>query len=139
MQKELEKRSLASATLNTEPSKAIQGPALEADINYIAKSYGLSGKNMPVPPEIFDPRFYIDQGDAPPDLQTALNLVRDAENQFMHLPAGLRRKFDDSPAVLWDWLQIPQNHKEAVTLGLLKEITPEAPAAPPAPPQEPPK
>lgn len=131
--KELERRSQAAATVNTEPSKTIQGPALEADINWIAKAYGLTGKKLPIPPEIFDPRHYIDQGDAPPDLQSALNLVRDAEHQFMQLPATLRRRFDDSPAVLWDWLQSPENGKEAVTLGLLKEIAPEPPPAPPAP------
>lgn len=128
--KALERRSRSAHTINDGPDKTVQGPAVEANINYIAKAYGLTGKNMPIPPEVFDPRHYQDTGELPGDLQSAMNLVQIATEQFMHLPADLRRKFNDSPGVLWDWLHNPVNAKEALDLGLLKE---DAPAAPPAP------
>lgn len=131
--KALEKRSLAAATVNDEPSKTVQGPALEADVNFIAKTYGLTGKNLPLPPEIFDPRHYRDETEAPESLQQAIEFVRDAERQFATLPANLRARFSHSPGILWDWLQDARNHPEAVTLGLLVDRTP---APPPSPKEE---
>lgn len=119
----LERRSLDAAQHNTEPSKTQQGPAHDCDINNIAKAFGLSGKNAFVPPEVFDPQYYADLSEAP-DLQTALNLVRDAENQFMRLPAELRRRFNDSPVTLWNFVQDPANAQMAVELGLLKAPPP---------------
>lgn len=135
--KALEKRSLASHQSNTEPSKTVQGPAQEADTNYIAKAYGLTGKHMPVPPEIFDPRHYREDGDIPVDLHSAMNLVLDAQRQFDALPADLRAKFNHSPGILWDWLQNPANGPEAVQLGLLVDPTPKAPPSPPEPKPDP--
>lgn len=115
----LEARSLACQQANTEPSKTLQGPTHECDINNIAKAYGLTGKNMIVPPEVFDPIHYQDLSEVP-DLQTMLNLVKTAEQQFMQLPAEMRRQFHDSPAVLWDFVNDPRNADQAVEMGLLK-------------------
>lgn len=117
--KALEARSRECATVNVEPSKTQQGAAHDADINNIAKSFGLSRGPMPIPAEVFDPAHYIDQEGAPPDLASALNLVREAEQAFARLPADLRRRFADSPAVMWEWLQEPAHAQEAVELGLL--------------------
>lgn len=124
--KERERRSREAAQVNDEPSKTLQAPAHEADINNIAKAYGLTGKRLPIPPEIFDPRHYADLSEAP-SLQEALNLVREAESQFMRLPPDLRRMFHDSPAVLWDFVQNPANAEKAVELGLLVPREPNAP------------
>lgn len=123
-QKACEAASLASAQANDQPSKTLQGPALEADINFIAKTYGLTPANY-MPPEVYDPRYYGDMTDIP-DLQTALDRIRDANEHFMQLPANLRRRFNDSPGYLWEFLQDPNNLKEAVQLGILKEMPPEA-------------
>ncbi|QXP44219.1 MAG: internal scaffolding protein [Arizlama microvirus] len=130
-QKAAEAASIACSTVNDEPSKTLQGPTAEADINNIAKAFGLTGRNMPIPAEVYDPRYYGDLSEVP-DLQTALNIVREAENKFMHLPADLRRKFHDSPGVLWDFVNDPRNAEEAVTLGLLHRPPAEASTPPPS-------
>lgn len=125
-QEQRELLSISTASVNDEPSKTLQGPALEADINYIVKTYGLN--TTQVPPEVYDPRYYGDLSDVP-DLQTALNRVREAEEHFMKLPPELRARFHDSPGVLWDFVNDPRNGEEAVRLGLLKQIVPEASSA----------
>lgn len=120
----LERRSLEAAQVNLEPSLTLQGPAHDADINVIARSFGLGRGPMPVPPEVFDPRHYGDMSEVP-SLQEALDLVREAENSFMRLPPELRKRFNDAPAALWEFVQDPNNWPEAVRLGLLKEMAPE--------------
>lgn len=120
-----ERISRETATVNSEPSLTIQGPAAEADINYIAKAYGLtaSGK-LPVPAEAFDPRYYGDMSEAPRDLQSALELVRDAEKKFSMLPAEVRNRFNHNPAALWSFVQDPANREEAIKLGIMREAPP---------------
>lgn len=132
-QAELERRSLDSHYASTDPSMTLQGPAHDADINTIAKVYGLNRGVMPIPPEIFDPANYADHSEVP-DLQGALNLVLEADRQFMRLPPDLRRRFDDNPAVLWNFVNDPRNADEAVKLGLLKRreiVAPEGSQSPP--------
>lgn len=114
----LEERTRRAALVNDEPSKTIQGPTHDADINVIAKAFGLNARNMVIPPEVFDPANYMDMSEAP-DLQTALNLVRDAQEQFAKLPAELRAMFNHDPVALWDFVQNPANGQKAVELGLL--------------------
>lgn len=99
-----------------------QSFAEDADINVLAKRFGLDKATMPVAP--IDPRYYGDFSDVP-DLRTALDLVRDAENRFMDLPAPLRAKFDNSPAKMWRFVNDPDNAHEAVRLGLLRAPDPE--------------
>lgn len=128
----LEARSRRAGLVTTEPSKTIQGPAHDADINTIAKNFGLFGKNLPIPPAIFDPDNYADLSEVP-DLQTALNLVREANEQFGRLPADLRSMFNHDPAALWDFVQNPANADQAVELGLLSRRTPIVDPSPLAP------
>lgn len=108
----------------------------DADINVIVRRYGLDNAKMPVAP--IDPRYYGDFTDVP-DLRTALDIVRDAENRFMDLPAALRSRFDNSAAKLWDFVSNPANAEESVRLGLLarQEENPmdSAGGTPPAPPK----
>lgn len=117
----------ACATINNEPSLTQQHFAENADINILVKRLGL--EDAPLPVEAFDPSYYGDFTQVP-DLRTALDLVRDAENRFMELPARLRSKFDNSSAKLWSWIQDPDNGPEAVRLGLLQEPKREPEKAP---------
>lgn len=117
----------ACATVNNEPTLTQQHFADNADINILVKRLGL--EDAPLPVEAFDPRYYGDFSNVP-DLRTALDLVRDAENRFMELPARLRSKFDNSSAKLWSWIQDPDNGPEAVRLGLLQEPKKEPETAP---------
>lgn len=137
-QKALEKRSQEAAFRSDMPSMTQQGLAHDADINNIAKSYGLVGRPMPVPLEVFDPANYADLSEGPPDLQAALNLVKEAEYAFQRLPASLRARFDHNPGSLWEFVQNPANAEEAVALGLLVRppeiVVPTGSQAPQTPP-----
>lgn len=107
----------------------------DADINVLVKRFGLDNAKLPVAP--IDPRFYGDFTDVP-DLRTALDIVRDAENRFMDLPAALRARFDNQPGKLWDFVNDPINAEACVQLGLLARPEPDptsvvAGTAPPTP------
>lgn len=99
----------------------------EADINVLAKRWGLVGGQMPVAP--INPADYGDFSNVP-DLRTALDLVNEAKNRFMELPPALRYRFHNSPGELWDFVTDPNNAEEAVRLGLLARLQPETPAEP---------
>lgn len=63
------------------------------------------------------PPIYADHANMP-DYKAALNLVIQAESQFMSLDASLRAKFDNDPAKLLGFLDDAKNDDEAIKLGL---------------------
>lgn len=54
-----------------------------------------------------------------PDLRGALLAVKDAEERFMTLDPKVRKRFDNDPAKLLDFLNDNKNRDEAVELGLI--------------------
>lgn len=104
----------AAATINTEPSLTQQSFREDADINVLAKRFGLT--DVPLGP--IDPSAFRDTTHDP-DLRQVLEYQRTARDEFMRLPAKLRRRFHDSPQELWDFIQDPENQEEIVRLGLL--------------------
>lgn len=115
-------------------SRTIQSAAEDCDINVIVKRMGL-GQAAPITAKL--PM----QGDFTEvaDYRDALHLVRAADEAFMQLPAATRFRFDNDPAKLLEFIDDPNNAKEAVTLGLAVLRTPPADPAPKAPPDEPKK
>lgn len=109
--------SAACALVTTEPSKTVQAPARDADLNVLVKRYGID--KMPVPVELMDPRYYADLSDAP-DLRSALDRIREAEERFQALPAAVRRRFANSPVEFVEFLNDPANRPEAESMGLLR-------------------
>lgn len=102
-----------------EPTLAQQQFAEECDINFIAERYGLTGEM----PQVLDmPRYGNFEGIF--DFQTAQNAVVEAKQQFMTLPAKMRARFNNDPQQLLEFLEDPENRKEAEFLGLI--TTPEA-------------
>jgi phage internal scaffolding protein len=61
-----------------------------------------------------------------PDYFTIMSKMKQAEEEFSHLPSQIRKKFDNDPAKMIDWLKDPKNDKEAVQLGLKAWVDPEA-------------
>lgn len=122
--------------VNNEPSLTVQGPAKDADINELVKRFGID--RDPVPPAVFDPAYYGDVTDIP-DLGEALRRVAEARDRFMALPHDLRRRFDNDPSRLWEFVNDVRNVDEAVRLGLLsRQNAPETtidpqPISPPQP------
>jgi len=100
----------------TKPSRAKQAFKAECDINTIVRRFGLTGKlpdNVRVPVS----------GDftGVTDFQTAMNSVRRATEDFMALPADLRKRFGNDPQLLMEFMADPNNREDAVKLGLVNK------------------
>lgn len=110
-------------------SRTRQEFAQESDLNNIMAKYaaGLApiptGNRMPM---------YGDFSEIP-DYATALQRVIKADELFMQLPAKLRRRFDDDPQALLDFLQDENNRDEAIKLGLISPDPRSMPQAQDAP------
>ena len=98
-----------------EETMAKQSFKEQSDINTIVDTFMKTG----VMPELVNMPTYGDFSDAP-DYQTALNLVMQAEDQFMQLPAMLRAKFENDPGQLLAFLEDDANRAEAEALGLVQ-------------------
>ncbi|QCQ84809.1 internal scaffolding protein [Blackfly microvirus SF02] len=111
----------------SDPGMTDWGPSLtrqefldECDINTIMAHYEANGVishvNRAAPQ-------YIDLTTMPPDYQTALGLLAEAETAFMTLPATVRREFNNDPQEFVAFASDPENLPQMRTWGL----------APPAP------
>lgn len=109
-----------------EDSLTQQSFTQDADINVLARRFGMTNNKMPE--VIPDPRLYGDYSNAP-DLKTALDIIRDASAHFNQLPPELRFRFQNSPAHFWEFVHNPNNRDEGIRLGIFN---------PPAPPETPP-
>lgn len=117
----------------TDPSLAQQQYTDEVNLNIMVARMGLTDGALP--PAVLDPRFYGDFSNAL-DLRDIFDQVREATNMFNQLPADLRRRFDHDPAQLLMFVEDPENHAEAVKLGLLADTSkPDNKEAPPLDPQ----
>lgn len=119
-----------------EKTRTDQSFAEEADINYIANKFGLTGQ-LPVYPDGFmwgDVNF-----ETTFDFQTAQNALVAGKAAFMELPAKVRARFNHDPQELMEFLRSndAKDVQEARLLGLVKEPEPEptppVPEAPKAP------
>ena len=84
---------------------------------------------------------YGDFGDAP-SYHAAMNTVVEAQEMFESLPARIRDRFGNSPAVFLEFVQDPANQEELVDLGLATRRGPEGqptagPSGPDNQPEEP--
>lgn len=88
--------------------------AEECDLNVLMKRYEKTG----VPPSFkaVPPR-YVDAADMP-DFQTCLQVVADAERQFMALPARVRSEFENDPAKFVEFASDPANLDQMRKWGL---------------------
>lgn len=108
--------SLSSGSTNVEPSLAVQSELQDTDINYIVRQFGITGA---LPNGDIRMPSYGDFTTQVTDYQSALNLLLDADESFMSLSADVRKRFDNSPAKLLDFLNDSDNMDEAVKLGLV--------------------
>lgn len=104
-----------------EEDKTQQQFAEESDINTIVRRFGLTGE---MPSDLRAPV----SGDftGVTDFQTAMNAVRQAEEEFMRMPAEMRYRFSNSPQRLLEFLEDGNNREEAIKLGLIpkpRELT----------------
>lgn len=100
-----------------------QSMKAECDINNIVSRYRRTGSVSHIAKA--KPEF----GFAPAvDLMAALETVRRADSMFSELPAVVRKRFDNDPAVFLDFVQNPANIEEMYTLGLAERKAPVPPA-----------
>lgn len=98
--------------------------AEECDINTIARRFGLTGM-LPVSSAVPSYGDYTEVT----DFQGAMNVIRQAEEQFLTVPALVRDRFQNDPQLLLEFVMDERNRPEAVELGLV----PRPPAPPPVP------
>lgn len=98
-----------------------QSHAKACDVNRIVKRYERDGILMEKLPG------YVDLAGAKfgnfadgLDYQEACNAVIMADRSFMEMPAEIRAKFYNDPAVFLDFASNPSNKDEMVELGLIK-------------------
>lgn len=101
--------------LDTSECHVQQHEAADCDINNIMAKYQRTGaldsyrERQPI---------YGDFSNVP-DYREACQIVLDAEDVFMSLPADLRKRFDNDPAEYLNFCSDPNNRDEMLSLGLL--------------------
>lgn len=96
-----------------DPSLTQQQFKEEADINTIVDRFMKSGV-LPTPAVM--PQFMDFEGQF--DYQTAMNYVRQADENFMRMDAKVRARFNNSPQEFLEFFANPENTQEAIRLGL---------------------
>ena len=96
-----------------DPSLTQQQFKEEADINTIVERFLKSGV-LPTPVNM--PQYVDYEGVF--DFQSAMNVVRAADENFMRLDAKVRARFNNSPQEFLEFFANPDNTEEAVRLGL---------------------
>lgn len=104
---------------------AVQADAAEVNINNIIKRIEKGGAM----PEVNGQPFYGDVSEFN-GLADSIEKIQTANKLFMSYPADLRSRFDNDPVKMVEFLENPNNLKEAVELGLA--IRPPETEAPPA-------
>ncbi|UDN67728.1 internal scaffolding protein [robinz microvirus RP_104] len=112
----------------------------ECDINNIIKLYKQTGQITHMRAQAAQGS-YIDLPDAS-DFQESLHLVMQAEASFATLPAKVRDRFGNDPALFLGFMADPNNKDEIISMGLTNPAptpapVPINPAPPPTPPPSP--
>lgn len=97
-------------------SLTVQSMSEDADINVLMHRFGVTGK---MPESVRLPE-YGDYSEVT-DYRSALDAIREAERDFMRLPAKVRAEFDNDPQKLLQFVMDDGNMARAVELGLMKE------------------
>lgn len=106
-------------------SLARQSELEDSDINVIVKRFGLTGQ---LPSNVRVPSY----GDftSPLDFHQAMNLVSQANEAFLLMPAAVRSRFENDPGKFMDFVHDDANREEAEKLGLVVPKVPEEPVGP---------
>jgi len=93
----------------------------ECDVNLIIKRHEETGLwANTLAPATREPMF-ADFSDVP-DYQTAQDMLINAEEMFMALPASIRKQFDNNPMMFVDFYLNPDNEDALRALGLLPPL-----------------
>lgn len=107
--------TLRIQTVNELPTLTQQQFKNECDVNHIMKKYEQTGQLFHLNRKA---GVYADLSNIT-DYQSMLHTVMDAQEKFSSLPAEVRKKFDNDPSKLIQFLSDPKNTEQAVELGLV--------------------
>lgn len=129
----LDRSSNPHATFCVEPSLTKQSFKDECDVNQVVERFARTGNLGDLNPKV---PIFADVSQVP-DLRSALSIVETATDLFSALDAKVRVRFNNDPAVFYEFISDQKNLKEASDLGLLAKpldpvVDPKAQA--PAPP-----
>jgi phage internal scaffolding protein len=113
-----DQNSADSTFVFSKPSLTKQSFRDECDINNILRQFNVTGQ---LPAGSVQPQYGDFSGIT--DYQSALNAVMAAQDSFLQLPAKVRAKFDNDPALFVDFASNEANRDEMKALGLLHEET----------------
>lgn len=108
-------RDLVEGITFEEPSMAQQHFKDECDVNNILRKYESTGLVTHVAngtPSYGDFSSVL-------EFQQAQNILIEAQDAFEALPASLRKRFDNDPALMLEFIENPDNREEAEKLGLV--------------------
>jgi len=100
----------------------------ESDINNIVDRFMKTGH---LPDPVSMPQYVDYEGVF--DFQSAMNVVRQADENFMRMDAKVRSRFHNSPQEFLEFFADPANAEEAVRLGLAVSKPKESPPVDAAP------
>ena len=118
-------RERVSLDFSKAVSRTKQSDLAACDINLILARYAKTGI---LPPERRQ-ALYGDFSSVPTYLES-VEVVRQAHEQFEHLPAKVRDRFQNDPSRFLDFASDPRNVSEMVELGLAVVREPTQPAVP---------
>jgi len=124
-----DKNSNAAKLVFTKPSLTKQSFRDECDINNILRQFNVTGQ---LPAGSVQPQYGDFSGIT--DYQSALNAVMAAQDSFLQLPAKVRAKFDNDPALFVEFASDEANKDEMKALGLLSQETVQAVVSSPSEP-----
>jgi len=110
---DMDSASKESGLLCSDFSLTQQQFAAESDINNIVDTFMKTGH---LPDPVSMPQYVDYEGVF--DFQTAMNVVRQADENFMRMDAKVRARFHNSPQEFLEFFADPANRDEAVRLGL---------------------
>ena len=126
---DFDENSLNTGIIFTEPSLTQQSFKDECDINNILRQFNVTGQ---LPSRSVQPQYGDFSGIT--DYHSALNAVMAAQDSFLQLPAKVRAKFDNDPAVFLEFASDEANRDEMKAMGLLHEETAQAVVTSPSEP-----
>lgn len=95
----------------------------ECDINTIVRNFGL-GHDMPEGAFAWSDSDFSEHVS---DFQSALNMIKAAQADFMAYPADIRDFFHNDPGRMIAFVQDENNRDKALELGLLRPVVEKAP------------
>ena len=112
-----------------------QSHAAAADVRNIIKQYDRRGLIANVNKGIAQYGDYSEIN----EYSEALNMVREADENFQQLPSHIREQFNNNAGLFFEFATDPKNSEKMIKMGLKKapiiveEATPKSDPAPPAP------